>query len=258
MRRIPHLLAALPVLTLLAATPTRAMTPATLEKALAGGTPITIVDIRNPSAYAAEHIPGAINIPAALCPHKKLPPIGRLVVYGSGLPDDPVQTAAASLAAKPGIQVETLAGGLAGWKSSQQITTRGPHLKRETFNYLTYPQLKNASMDHVVLFDLRKPAAVGDPALTDLSREFPTFKPAKTCAEAVRAAGGQSTVVLVDSGDGTAEQTARLFKAGGTFNYAILAGGELALSHHGQTGSEHATAAAYPAQPSVRQGETKK
>src|ERR1039458_9788558 len=95
-----------------------ALTVSDLQKQLAGGAKVTVVDIRSPLDFAQEHIPGAINIPASLCPLKQLPPLGKVVVYGDGLGRENIEAAAAALAAKPGLQVDILAGGFAGWKNT--------------------------------------------------------------------------------------------------------------------------------------------
>ena len=81
----------------------------------------------------------------------------------------------------------------------------------------------------------RPPAA--SQALTDLQAEFPGKRLARSRAEALgSAAGAPPLVVLIDSGDGTAEAEARRLKAAGTHPAVILAGGELILSRHGQAG----------------------
>jgi rhodanese-related sulfurtransferase len=235
-------LLALPGFGLLAAP---ALTVSGLQKQMAAGAKLTLIDIRSPAAYAQEHIPGAINIPAALCPLKKLPPLGQVVVYDGGLGNDSLEAAAAALTAKPGINVEILEGGLAGWKNTQSVTTRGSGLKREVFNYITYAHLKSAIPDGVVLYDLRKPVHGSAPALTDLKAEFPGLKQAGSRAEALQSAAvASSLVVLIDSGDGTAEQEARRLKLSGAHNYVILAGGEFILSRHGQAGLQRNAAGA--------------
>lgn len=217
---------------------------AELQKMLGQGASITVIDVRSPSAYAAEHIPGAINIPADVCPLKKVPPLGQVVVYGDGLVKDDDAPAAAALAAKPGVQVQILAGGYAAWKSAQGLTTRGSGLKREGFNYITYAQLKT-SRKSMVLFDLRHSPAKGAKALTDLNKEFPGFKQVQSHAEAVQGVANTSAlVVLIDDGNGDAEREARLLKLGGTHNYVILAGGELILSRQGQPGLQRSASAA--------------
>ena len=46
---------------------------------------MTIVDVRLPAVFAAGHIPGAINIPASVCPYKNLPLPGKVIVYDDGV-----------------------------------------------------------------------------------------------------------------------------------------------------------------------------
>ena len=219
------------------------LTVSALKKQLAQGARITVVDIRSPLAYAQEHIPGAINIPASLCPLKKLPPLGQVVIYGAGLEIDDITGAAAALAAKPGLKVEILEGGFAGWKNTEALTTRGVGLKRESFNYIAYARLKATKHDGIVLYDMRKRVSTASPALTDLKEEFPGMRMAKSRFEALQnPSSGSSVIVLIDSGDGTAEQEARLLKIGGRHDYVILAGGELILSRHGQAGLQRNSA----------------
>ena len=176
---------------------------ADLQKQLADGAKVTVVDIRSPRAFAQEHIPGAINIPESLCPLKKLPPLGKVVVYDDGLGRQNLAATAAALAAKPGLQVEILEGGYAGWQNTQALTTRGAGFKHESFNYTTYARVKAAKPDGLVLYDLRKPVPAATPPLTDLTVEFPGTKEAQSRADAERmAAGASSLLVLIDSGDG--------------------------------------------------------
>ena len=225
----------------------RAVSPSALQKQLAGGTKITVIDVRSPVFFAQEHIPGAINIPAPLCPLKQLPPLGQVVVYGAGLGSDGVAAAAAALAAKPGLQVEILDGGFAGWKNTSAMTTRGAGLKRESFNYVSYERLKTFQTAGVVLYDVRRVPRANTPAVTDLNSEFPGFSQTHSRKEIVRrAATASAIVVLIDSGDGTAEKEARLLKSSGLNNYVILAGGEHILARHGQRGLQR-NAGANPA-----------
>ncbi len=245
MRRTLFILIGWPALLALGLPSASGLTVTALQKQLADGGKITVIDVRSPAAYRQEHIPGAINIPATLCPRKTLPPLGSVVVYGDGLLGDDFGPAAAALAAKPGLKVDVLEGGFAGWQNAGGLTTLGPGLKRERFNYISYARLKAAKTDGVVLLDLRKPVGSGAPGLTDLRTEFPGLKQAASLAEALPGtAGPSSLVVLIDSGDGTAEQAARRLKSGGTHNYVILAGGELILSRHGQAGLQHHAAGA--------------
>jgi len=225
-----------------AAPSARAMSVAALQNQQEVGARLTIIDTRSPQDFAREHIPGAINIPAAVCPKKSLPPIGAVVVYGDGLVGDPVEAAAASLAAKPGLKVDVLEGGFAAWKSAAGLTTRGAGVQREQLNYISYARLKSSKFNNIVLLDLRKTASAKGRRLTDLAAEFPGARQAKSREAAVSGpAGPGSLVVLIDSGDGTAETEARKLKASGAHNYMILAGGEMILARHGQLGLERSS-----------------
>lgn len=238
------------------------MTVAALQKEMAAGAKITVIDVRDTLEFVQGHIPGAINVPASLCPQKNLPPLGQVVVYNDGLGrrgPEALNRAATALAAKPGIKVDVLEGGLAAWESAEGLTTGGRGLKRETFNYITYAELKAASPADVVLVDLRKPPAPARPSLaaapsapsqllTDLSREFPGLRLAKSVPEksSLAVSGAPPLVILIDSADGAAQEAARALKAGGVRRYAILAGGELILARHGQPGLQRAASRVVP------------
>ena len=230
----------------------RTVTVADLQAQFAQAAHLTVIDVRSPELFAQSHIPGAINIPASLCPYKRLPPLGSVVVYGDGLGRDPSAAAAAALAAKPGITVDILEGGFAAWQSARGLGTQGRGLKSEALNYVSYAELKAAPVKDVVLVDLRKPAAptpalagqspaVTPQPLTDLAQEFPGMAQGQLggLRANVVAPVGLSTpslLVLIDNGDGVAETIARRLKASGTRRYAILAGGEQVLARHGQPG----------------------
>jgi rhodanese-related sulfurtransferase len=230
------------------------ITVADLQTQLAKADKLTVIDIRSPALFAQNHIPDAINVPASLCPYKQLPPLGKVVVCGEGLGrDSTTATAAAALAAKPGISVDILDGGFAAWASAHGAGTQEQGFKPEAFNYLSYAELKAASVKEVMLVDLRRPAtptaqglsvqalAVTNQPLTDLAQEFPGMRQTQLGGTSAKfsAAPGSSTpplLVLIDNGDGTAEALARRLKASGNHRYAILAGGEAILSRHGQSG----------------------
>jgi rhodanese-related sulfurtransferase len=240
---------------LVAALPARGLTVAELQKALAGGAHLTVIDVRSVTLFQLGHIPGAINIPAALCAQKHLPPLGRVVVCDAGLGGEGAATAALALSSKPGITAEVLAGGFAAWESAQAPTTRRAGLRPELPNYITYARLKAAKSEDYVLVDLRSPppaavatsaaskVSVAAPALTDLSVEFPgahiTTSPFSTAASSKAASSSAAPpplLVLIDNGDGKAQAMARALKAGGVRRYVILAGGELTLARHGEAG----------------------
>jgi rhodanese-related sulfurtransferase len=227
------------------ALPAEAITVAALQHDLAAGDKVTIIDVRQPSVFTKGHIPGAINIPAALCPLKNLPPLGKVTVYGEGLGPRAaadLQTAVTALAGKPGITVDVLEGGYAAWQSAHGLTTIGRGMKPEEFNYISYAELKAAGPDVVVLVDLRrltKAVLNNSPQLTDLGREFPGRRvTASALAQTQSNSGAAPLLVLIDSADGSAEATARLFKAKGLHRYAILIGGELAIARKGKPGLE--------------------
>ena len=225
--------------------PAGTITVADLQRELAASNRPTIIDLRQNSFFAADHIPGAINIPAALCPVKNLPPLGKVVVYSDGLGprgSADLQKAVAALSQKPGITVDVLSGGYSAWQSANALTTAGRGIKPEKFNYITYSELQAADPAGVALVDLRKPTKEvlkNASSLTDLSHEFPGRS--LTRSESAAAATGSSSsrlLVLVDSDDGTSEATARSLKARGVRNYVILMGGELVIQRKGKVGLE--------------------
>jgi rhodanese-related sulfurtransferase len=251
------------------------VTVSELQKELAAGSKLTVIDVRTTSLFSRSHIPGAVNVPASLCAQKHLPPLGRVLVCDAGLGHDAADQAAAALAAKPGITVEILEGGFAAWESAHAATTRAPGMKPEAPNYITYEQLKAAKAGDLVLVDLRHPAslkqeltAVNAPAqlpepLTDLSREFPglplTQSPFAAQPKLKVAGGGSATpplLVLIDNGGGEAQELARTLKANGVKRYAILAGGELILSRHGQRGLQRSGPSSQPPSPFSASKET--
>ena len=231
-----------------------ALTPAEVQKQLAAGKPLTFVDVRSRAAFQAGHIPNAINIPAALVAQKQLPPLGNVVVYDDGLGTETATAAATALSAKPGIAAFPLEGGFAAWESAQAAaSTRASGLAPDELPLITYSQLKHAETNNVVLVDLRKrpaPApqtlskAAAVSALTDLATEFPHAKITKSpfAAPVQRLSGGGAAasvpplLVLIDNGDGSAQETARQLKANGVKRFAILAGGEEMIVRKGEPG----------------------
>ena len=229
-----------------------ALTVAGLNSQLAQGEKLTIIDVRSTALFTQGHIPGAINIPTALCSHANLPQLGKVVVCGAGLGRDAEEAAAAAaLARKPGLSVEILDGGFAAWESAQGLTTQSRGLKPENPNYISYAQLKAAKADEVVLVDLRhQPAASPNAAtaasspqpLTDLAQAFPGFQVARSASSARTGSAAPPLLVLIDNGDGAAQEMARKLQAGGTKRFVILAGGELILARQGQPGLQRSSA----------------
>jgi rhodanese-related sulfurtransferase len=227
---------------------------AQLQHEIAAGDKLTIIDLRPNVFYTAEHIPGAINIPATLCPVKNLPPLGKVIVYSDGLGLRGLadfQKAVTALSQKPGITVDVLSGGYAAWQSAHGLTTVGRGVKPEKFNYISYGDLQAADPATVSLVDLRKltkEVLKNASALTDLGHEFPGRPLTHSLtASASQSSGSGRLLVLVDSDDGTSEATARLLKAQGIRNYVILTGGELAIQRKGKSGLDRNAGGVYQA-----------
>jgi rhodanese-related sulfurtransferase len=231
-----------------------AIDPAALQAALERGDKITVIDVRSTTVFQRDHIPGAINVPATLVPEKRLPRLGRVVVYDDGLGrDNAARTAVLELNKKPGIQAELLEGGFAAWQALNGLSTKAPGLHPEELHLISFDQLKKTKRDEMVLVDLRKPRrqirqdADGDtpapPPLTDLGAEFPGAPITKSpfnLPQARQSASGQPlpapVLVLIDDGDGAAQEMARKLKANGMTRVVVLAGGELTLSRGGRPG----------------------
>jgi rhodanese-related sulfurtransferase len=233
---------------------------------------VTVIDVRTPTLFTRAHIPGAINIPASLCPQKTLPPLGNVVVYGEGLGRDNSEIAAAALAAKPGLKVDVLEGGFAAWESATALTTLPGGMQPEALNYITYAEVQAAKPGDTLLVDLRRQAAtafqtlgqgsarVDQPPLTDLAREFPGLRSTRAPLNSSRplslaSSAAPPLMVLIDDGDGAAAAMARTLRAGGVQRYAILMGGEMILARHGQAGLQRSSPVGHlsspPLQPST-------
>lgn len=215
-----------------------AMSPTALRQELAKGSTVTVIDVRSTDLYGQAHIPGAINIPAALCEAKKLPPLGRVVVYDGGLGVSLAGTAANTLNAKHGIQAEVLVGGFAAWEATTRETTRGKGVERELLPMATYQEVKTNFTDDLVLVDLRKSTAKAAGANgANLLKEFPQARVTSSPFLVKGAKDGSAPLlVLIDSGDGSAENTARALRANGVTRFVILAGGDAILQRQGQSG----------------------
>lgn len=218
-----------------------------LAARLAAGEKITVIDVRSAEFYQREHIPQAINVPAALCRERQLPPLGRVVVYDQGLGQTNAAYAATVLSQKPGITAEVLQGGFAAWQTIKRETAGRRGAAREEVPYISYQNLKSTTAPDVMLVDLRaddppraKKSAAADAPLTDLSAEFPKLPVVRSPFEVVRRVKADSStpplLVLIDRGNGKAEATARALRANGMMRFVILAGGEEIIARQGQSG----------------------
>ncbi|MGC8743841.1 MAG: rhodanese-like domain-containing protein [Verrucomicrobiia bacterium] len=226
------------------------MTPAELKKKIDAGEDVTIVDVRPTDLYQKGHIPGAINIPLAICDQKRLPGAKLVVVYDEGLHENKSAAAIDGLKKKNQVQAEILEGGFAAWETFIGTTTKQSGATREEMPYITYDALKKLQSADTVIVDLRTAVVENKslagkqqaPALTDLQSEFPKAKIVKSPfasginKKSLSAAQYTPLFVIVDNGDGKAQEMARTLKANGISRFVILAGGEKILERQGKAG----------------------
>ena len=231
------------------------ITVAELREIVSRGDPVTLIDLRSRTEFAVSHIPGAVHIPANLLSSKKLPSLGRVIVYGDGFDQDNAISAVSSLKRLPGIQPEMLDGGMGAWEADHGVTTQRPGLSEPRLRQLSYEELLKAisSNPDLVLVDLRGSESASDPrkhgeGLTDLATIFPGVPVIKAgelgSKPRQRFAGVPPAVkrnpmklyVLVDDGRGLAERAALSFRAAGVSRLAAIAGGEEALKRSGRPG----------------------
>ena len=236
------------------------ITPDELARRIESGEKLTLIDVRANTQFKQGHIPGAINVPAALVPQKQLPPLGFTVVYDAGLGSDTASGAATAFNQKPGITAKVLEGGFASCETAQRsATTKGAGLTPEEIPFITYADLSKVQSEDVVLVDLRKEpkqirqgenSTIAPPEpLTNLRQEFSKVRGVTRSPfdlpqsrQAVSSnSGSNPLLVLIDNGDGSAQATARLMKANGITRYAILAGGEPVIARKGRSGSGRAS-----------------
>lgn len=218
-----------------------AMTPAELRDTLDDqGQRITVIDVRNSKLYLDSHIPGAINVPAAVVSVKRLPPLGRVIVYGDGIRTDLTREALTALNAKKGINAEMLEGGFGTWQALKLQTTRKAGLSRTDLHFLTYREIKKAAVANpdMVLVDLR---TKGDKTLTDLGQEFPLQAVIRLSRDrkgweigsCLESSVRQKLFVLIDDGSEESNRVAGKLTTAGVKRIAILVGGEISLNRKG-------------------------
>lgn len=249
-----------------------------LKEALDRGEKLTFIDVRNNKDYSLGHIPGAINIPARLLPLKQLPPLDRVVIYGDDQEADLTLEALEAINKKPGIKADMLEGGIGRWEALNLPTTREAGMEKEHIPYIVYHRLLGIARNNpdLVLVDLRKSRSVKEAAAgnsgdreqsretapeaggrLDLSTRFPGVRILDLSSEIAPDQKGDSArlfsrspelalakrdhgdfYVLIDNGDGSAENVARSLRAAGVKRIAILPGGEETLLRKGQPGKE--------------------
>jgi rhodanese-related sulfurtransferase len=238
------------------------------------GEKLTLIDCRDNASFKGGHIPGAINIPVRLCGIKSLPQVGRIVVYGDGIDELSVHEAVEALNGKPGIQAEMLEGGFLRWEAFGYRSTRAKGFREEQLPYVSYEELKKMVMSNpdVVLLDARDQGGRAEPGQstrslhtditadipgagpTDLTSTFPGARVVRLWSSvntrgvssgpqwsgelAVNKGEHSELYVVIDSGDGVAEEVARKLRAAGIRRFVILAGGEESLVRGRWRGSQ--------------------
>ncbi len=225
------------------------ITPEQLKADLDNGVHLTLVDIRDRPRYQAAHLPGAISIPAAVLDRKRLPALGRVIVYGDGIDVGRTRAALDLMNARSGIEADMLLGGMGAWQTLRYPVTRGPGLYRKQLRELTYEELAAAASANsdLVLVDVRPAPA----RQTDLAALFPLppvcVVPWRNGGWDIRAclpADGtlhRRLFVLIGSGHGEAAAVADQFLATGSARVAMLIGGEKSLQRRGQASSRTTT-----------------
>jgi len=215
---------------------------------------LTIIDIRINVLYQNGHIHNAINIPASIMEHKKLPPLGKVIVYGDGIDDEDTENAVNYLNEKPGIQAEILDGGFSAWSAKHAMVQRHKGLSASKVKNIDYKKLQKMALKRkrLILVDLRM-----DSEQELLSEHFPNIKvvdpikstvnnkkKGKVNARISRAIlsslpkRNRNVLILIDDGNGFSEKVADKLHAAGTKRVAILSGGEQALRARGEITTE--------------------
>lgn len=95
-----------------------------LKAALDAGEIVVVIDARSPAAYAAEHIPGAVNVPYRVMNESTTADIDKaalVVAYCDGIGCN-ASTKGALAMTKLGFRVKELIGGLDWWKRDGYAT----------------------------------------------------------------------------------------------------------------------------------------
>lgn len=120
------------------------------------GSGLWLIDVRGAQAFAADHIEGAVNIPAGELAYKRFPK-QKLLVLTDDMPGDLEARAAAQALVKVGqARVFVLTGGLHGWRRANLPTVDDGSAGGDR---LTATQLAAAQAARVPmrLLDLREP-----------------------------------------------------------------------------------------------------
>lgn len=232
-----------------------------LAARLRAGEALVVVDVRPAAEYAKAHIPGAINIPARLVAHKRLPALGTVVVVGDALDVAQTGDAQRALSAREGIQALALDGGFEAWRELGDPVAGPEGRRRAEPRAIRYPRLTKAARTNpgLVLVDLRakhlpaedglsRPVFVGVDRVSARAMKRRGADHADVIARVVSQAKARpdAVFVLVDDGDGTSEVVARRLSAAGVHRAVVLMGGAYELEAEGRTQTRTITSGGPP------------
>ena len=226
MKRYPLLIL---MIVLIVSQSANAMTCSSLNDKIISNQKLAIIDIRSTEQYQKSHIPGAINVPARLCPHKRLPRFGQVVVYGDGLNETILKQAVYVLNQKDGIRAVALKGGFSQWKASNYSITENTGMLREELPYITFQDFEKMvkTQSGILLLDIRSQKDRSR-SISDLIHRYPNLRvmssPFKKDRQRLKSS--QDLFVLIDSCDGASEKMAHQMKSAGIKHFVILTGGE--------------------------------
>lgn len=249
------------------------LTPQQLQAALAEGETLTLIDLRPQAAYAKGTLPNAMRMGLRTALEKNI--TGTVVFFDDGLSVNRARRAVEAFA-QAGRSATELVGGYATWRAAGFLTSEKGGVSEQMEPYVTYRDLTGdllADAADVVLVDVRESDAATensrsamtvsitetsavngadstDPsAPIDLASELPGYRitrqplgdassQSKTglATAALSADTVQPLYILIDSGDGKAEQKATELRASGCARVAVLAGGEVIIRRKGAPG----------------------
>ncbi len=227
-----------------------------LERWLQEDDPPTLIDLRSRLDYSRNHLPGALHMPAQSLEQRALPPLGKVVLYGSGLGRYDETTALAAMLGKPGIEPYLLQGGYAAWADGSRPIAGESGLLPERLPVVTYAEAMTTLPPDSVILDTREPA---QSKAGTVSPQSSVNDPVPEWADSLglplrRTAGGasgqtgispvgelerssnQELIVIVDDDPGRADQAARRLRAQGHTRVVVLVGGVESILFQGQYG----------------------